>query len=89
MSQMIGAAIAGYLLDLTYFRRTTRARGAWVALFVLTMAIWGGGYAWQKTYTRADLGTIYDWTTSGYIGPMFLYMFYGGYDAIWQTCVYW
>lgn len=30
-----------------------------------------------------------DWTTSGYAGPMFLYMFYGFYDASWQTCVYW
>ena len=86
---MIGAGIAGVLLDFTYFRRTTRARGAWVALFVLTMVVWGGGYAWQKNYTRADPGLLYDWETSGYVGPMFLYMFYGAFDAIWQTCVYW
>lgn len=26
---------------------------------------------------------------SGYIGPMFLYMFYGAYDAAWQATVYW
>ena len=86
---MIGAGIFGVALDLTYFRRTTRARAAWVALFVLTMAIWGGGYAWQRQYTRSDVGPIWDWKTSGYAGPMFLYMFYGMYDAIWQTCVYW
>lgn len=86
---MIGAGIAGVLLDLTYFKRTTRARGAWVGLFVLTMAIWGGGYAWQTGYTREDYLPYLDWTSSGYVGPMFLYMFYGMFDAIWQTCVYW
>ena len=100
--QMVGAGIFGTLLDLKYFRRTTRARGAWVALFVLTFAIWGGGYAFEKGFTRAEydagvatphnpndgLPTI-DWTDGSYIGPMFLYIFYGMYDAIWQTCVYW
>ena len=30
-----------------------------------------------------------DWSTRGYVGPMFLYIFYGFYDAAWQTCVYW
>ncbi|TLD05657.1 hypothetical protein E2P81_ATG10664, partial [Venturia nashicola] len=30
-----------------------------------------------------------DWTDSGYIGPMFLYIFYGFYDAAWQCSVYW
>ncbi|KAK3715817.1 hypothetical protein LTR37_006800 [Vermiconidia calcicola] len=101
-SQIVGAAIFGYLLDWTKFRRTTRARAAWAALFVLTFAIWGGGYAFQKGYTRAEVAAgldtetladdyqgYYDWTDSGYIGPMFLYMVYGLYDAIWQTCVYW
>ena len=62
-----------------------RAKGLWAALLTITMAIWGGGYAWQKTYTRAqtsatDFVTM-DWTDSGYVGPMFLYMFYGFYDG--------
>lgn len=86
---MIGATIFGCLLDLTYFRRTTRARAAWVALFALTFAIYGGGWAWQKNYTRNNPGKTWDWTTSGYLGPLTLYMFYGGYDAVWQTTVYW
>lgn len=30
-----------------------------------------------------------DWTTNGYVGPMFLYIFYGLYDAAWQTSIYW
>jgi hypothetical protein len=91
--QIIGAYIFGYALDHKTVRRSMRARIAWVVLFALTMAIWGGGYAFQKTYTReAVSGEDFDgkdWTDSGYIGPMFLYMFYGFYDAAFQTCVYW
>jgi hypothetical protein len=99
--QIVGAFVFGYALDHPGVRRSIRARAAWVVLMALTMAVWGGGYAFQKGYTRADLGSstatppiaptvvIYDWTTHGYVGPMFLYMFYGFYDAAWQTCVYW
>lgn len=58
-------------------------------MVVLTFVVWGGGYAFQATYNRKDLGTIYSWSTHGYVGPMFLYFFYGFYDAAWQTCVYW
>ncbi|KAK4695678.1 hypothetical protein P7C71_g2106, partial [Lecanoromycetidae sp. Uapishka_2] len=93
LSQIIGAYIFGYALDVKSVRRSMRAKICWVVLFVITMAIWGGGYAWQKGYTRAETSaTTYvkeDWTASGYAGPMFLYMFYGFYDAAWQTCIYW
>ena len=65
--------------------RPTRAKAALAVLFTITMAIWGGGYAWQKQYTRPEVSAkTYvkdDWTTSGYVGPMFLYMFYGFYDG--------
>ncbi|KAL8692326.1 MAG: hypothetical protein Q9218_002619 [Villophora microphyllina] len=92
-SQIVGAYVFGYALDLTRFRRSTRAKAAWMVLFVITMAIWGGGYAWQKQYTRAETSADnyvkMDWTSSGYVGPMFLYMFFGFYDAAWQICIYW
>lgn len=101
-AQIVGATVFGFALDITRLRRTTRAVAAWVALFVLTFAIWGGGYAFQVGYTRAEVSkgadtpddtsddyVKMDWTTSGYIGPMFLYIFYGFFDAAWQTCVYW
>jgi hypothetical protein len=93
-SQIIGAVVFGYCLDLEKFRRTVRAKAALAALLVLTMVIWGGGYAFQKGYTREsvdkDAGYIsMDWTDSGYVGPMFLYMFYGFYDAAWQASAYW
>ena len=85
-SQIIGAFLFGYALDAKSVRRTMRAKIAWGVLFTITMVIWGGGYAWQKTYTRAETSSkTYikeDWTTSGYVGPMFLYIFYGFYDGI-------
>ena len=84
-SQIVGAYIFGYALDISSIRRTVRAKAALAVLFAITMIIWGGGYAWQKTYTRAETSAdgyiTDDWTTSGYVGPMFLYMFYGFYDG--------
>ena len=101
-AQIFGAGIFGVLLDLNRFRRTTRAKAAWVALFVLTMVVWGGGYHFQKGYTRADVSkgadtpndpsddyAKMDWTSEGYAGPMILFVVYGMYDAIWQVTVYW
>ena len=92
-AQIVAAVIIGPLLDVSFLRRRTRARIALGTLFVLTMAIWGGGYAWQKGYTRETVAATdfqaWDWTTPGYEGPMFLYFFYGFYDAIWQGTVYW
>jgi hypothetical protein len=92
LSQMLGAFAFGYALDLRRVRRTVRARVGLAAIFALTMGIWGGGYVFQKGYTRVDITDTtprMDWQDSGYIGPMFLYMFYGFYDAAYQTCVYW
>jgi hypothetical protein len=94
LAQIIAAAILGYLLDVKGVRRSVRAKTAWVTLLVLTIVIWGSGYAYEKTYTRATVATDSgfvptDWTTPGYVGPMFLYFFYGLYDALWQASVYW
>jgi hypothetical protein len=95
-AQIVGAGVWGYSLDTTYFRRTVRAKLALLILFTLTMAIWGGGYAYEKTYTREsvnpDLNPNYvamDWSDSGYVGVMFLYIFYGFFDSCWQATVYW
>jgi len=92
-AQMLGALLFGCALDFSRIRRTTRAKIAWVVMFVLTFAVWGGGYVFQRRYTRKDTGSknsvVYDWNSDGYVGPMFLYILYGFYDAAWQTCVYW
>jgi Ion channel regulatory protein UNC-93 len=93
-AQICAASVIGPLLDNNKIRRTIRARIIFVTLIVLTAAIYGGGYAWQKGYTRADVATgsgfvAWDWTHKGFLGPMFLYFFYGAYDAVWQGSVYW
>lgn len=94
-AQVVAAMVIGPLLDLKYFRRSVRARSALIILFVITMALWGGGYDWQKGYDRADVAPEnkdwkgWDWTHDNYVAPMFLYFFYGFYDAIWQGYVYW
>lgn len=51
LMQILGAFVFGYSLDSQRYSRPTKAKFAWVALFVLTMVIWGGGFAFQD-YTR-------------------------------------
>lgn len=84
-SQMIAALIIGFALDIKTIRRSIKAKAAFGLLFVLVMVIWGGGYAWQKKFNRAETSADgyvkLDWTSSGFIGPMFLYMFYGMFDG--------
>lgn len=97
-AQIIGATIFGYALDYGSARRTVRAKASFIALVVLTFAIWGGGYAWQIKQVTREVASAedsgyrkLDWTDGAqkYIAPMFLYIFYGMYDAAWQTCIYW
>ncbi|KAK4176183.1 major facilitator superfamily domain-containing protein [Triangularia setosa] len=97
-SQILGASVFGYALDITRFRRSVRAKASLVVLFSLTFVIWGGGWAWQRLQVPREVLEApdsthrrIDWTDGGekYIGPMFLFMFYGFYDAAWQTCIYW
>lgn len=101
-AQIFGAVIFGYALDLGSVRRSLKAKIAFGTLFALTFIIWGGGWAWQKdqaprevtTATDADGNPTFvgiDWTDGGkkYIGPMFLYLFFGFFDACWQTSIYW
>ncbi|KAJ8123732.1 hypothetical protein ONZ43_g384 [Nemania bipapillata] len=96
LAQILGALVYGGLLDLPNIRRSIRAKGALVSLFVLTFAIWGGGYAFEKNQPPRQVTTDpayesmkIDYTDPGYLGPAFLYIFYGFYDACWQTSIYW
>lgn len=91
--QIIGAYVFGFALDFKGIRRSLRAKIAWVVLLSLVMVIWGCGYSFQKTFTREfatdKTAKKKDWSDSGYGGPFTLYIFYGFFDAAWQTCVYW
>ncbi|KAE8153187.1 major facilitator superfamily domain-containing protein [Aspergillus avenaceus] len=93
IAQMLGGLIMGVLLDTPGLNRQWRARVNWLFLFVTGMAIWGGGYAFQLWYDRrAAQGKKQDidFTDSRQsVGPIFLYIFYGMYDAFWQSFCYW
>ena len=95
-AQIIGALVLGYILDIEKVSRSMRAKLCWAMLVVMTMVIWGGGFALAKTYDRDTVNPEknpswkpIDWTSSGYVSGMFLYIFYGFYDSLWQASVYW
>lgn len=90
-SQMVGAFLLGMFLDWKLFKKTTRVKAALVMVFIYTFVVWGGGHAFQKQYDRhsALKMKLIDYTDgSKYVGPMFLYFFYGFYDAIFQTLIF-
>ncbi|KAF4591540.1 membrane protein [Ophiocordyceps camponoti-floridani] len=96
LAQIFGAVVTGHCLDLHSIRRSLRARLAFGFLAVLTFVTWGAGWHWQmQQVTRVvaeskDYHGLIDWTDgSRFAGAMVLYFFYGFYDAIWQTCIYW
>ncbi|KAI0181766.1 MFS general substrate transporter [Hypoxylon sp. FL1284] len=96
LAQIFGAVMVGYSLDITSVRRSVRAKISFGVLFSLTFIIWGGGYAWQRQQVSRAVSSQdsykaqkLDWTSDGFLGPMFLYIFYGLYDSVWQTCIYW
>ncbi|SPO05131.1 related to DUF895 domain membrane protein [Cephalotrichum gorgonifer] len=95
LAQIIGALLFGYAMDFTKIRRSVRAKAAYVAIVVLTFGIWGGGWAAQKVEPdRAHAGEnaehLHDWADGkSFIGPMFMYFFYGFFDAVYQIAIYW
>ncbi|QSZ32037.1 hypothetical protein DSL72_001606 [Monilinia vaccinii-corymbosi] len=94
-AQIIGAFLSGYSLDVQRYSRATRARAALIILLLLTLAIWGGGYAWQATVPdrnvtgNPDYEGKMDWKDEGYAKGLMMYISYGFFDAVWQLSVYW
>lgn len=93
MSQMLGGLLIGLILDIPWLERPGRARLGWAVVLVSGMAIWGGGYAferWQERRMASGLKQDIDYTDSSIsVGPIFLYIFYGAFDALWQGYAYW
>lgn len=93
IAQMFGGLIIGALQDLSFLSRPNRARVGWAFLLATGMAIWGGGYAfqkWQDRYFAAGHYQDVDYQDGSIsTGPIFLYIFYGAYDAFWQGFSYW
>lgn len=93
IAQMLGGMLIGLILDVPWLERPGRARLGWAVVFVTGMAIWGGGYAfelWQEDRISRGLKQDIDYKQSSLsTGPIFLYIFYGAYDALWQGFAYW
>ncbi|KAI1812018.1 MFS general substrate transporter [Poronia punctata] len=96
LAQILGAMVYASALDYPKVRRSVRAKASLIGLFVLTFVIWGGGYAFldkvpDRNITELDeyedLKTKY--TDPDYVSGAFLYIFYGFYDACWQSSIYW
>ncbi|KAK0373064.1 hypothetical protein CLIM01_09587 [Colletotrichum limetticola] len=100
LAQMVGGLLIGLLLDLPALDRPGRARLGWAVLFVTGMAIWGGGYRFQRWQdARRARGHVQDvdyaqgapgsGARTSAAGPMVLYVLYGAYDSLWQSYCYW
>lgn len=91
LAEIGGSYLAGYALDFTRLRRSSRARIATGVLFVLMFTVWASAYVWQRNIPQTtEIGAVKkDFTDSDYAGPMLLYLSFGLFAAVWQTCLYW
>lgn len=98
-SQMVAAYLMSFVLDSKRMSRRSRLWAGWIVVFVILWAIWGGSYAKQTQYTRADLiqngprkeslPDVIDITMSRrYAGPALLYALSGFFDSLWQAFAY-
>ncbi|KIY48649.1 MFS general substrate transporter [Fistulina hepatica ATCC 64428] len=88
MSQIFGSVLISFLLDQGRLSRRSRAFGGWSVLFVMVFVSHGWAYHYQKGYTRDAKYTV-DVGDSGYPARLWLYIFFGILDAMWQTTSYW
>ncbi|KAI8455356.1 major facilitator superfamily domain-containing protein [Phakopsora pachyrhizi] len=88
LSQIFGSGLFGLFLDIKISRRR-RAFFGWMILSVIIFVTWGGGWIVQRGYERGTILTKMDWTDSDYPARVWLYIFYGVTDAMWQTYAYW
>ncbi|KAL0950519.1 hypothetical protein HGRIS_007328 [Hohenbuehelia grisea] len=92
IAQIIGSLFIGIILDQKRLRRRSRAFIGWGILFGMTFVVHVWAYFYQRDYTRATFGEddprmdIYD---SKYPSRVWLYIFCGLLDAMWQTATYW
>ncbi|KAG2127551.1 MFS general substrate transporter [Suillus bovinus] len=92
-AQIFGSFFIGhFVLDLRRFRRRVRAFLGWtiVVVFVFAVNVWS--YYYQLTYTRASdppTAVKIDIHDSSYPPYVWLMIFYGLLDSMWQTTAYW
>ncbi|KAL3685999.1 hypothetical protein R1sor_004021 [Riccia sorocarpa] len=94
-AQILGSNLMGNFLDSERVSTSRRRRAeiGLVVLLILTTTTWGGGYAFQRSFTRRSVFLLeqkIDLKDSRqFAGPVTLYTCYGFFDAFWQTYCYW
>ncbi|KZS90290.1 MFS general substrate transporter [Sistotremastrum niveocremeum HHB9708] len=93
-SQIFGSIFMGYILDIHRFNRRTRAFVGWGVLVAMVLIVHIWGYEYQKNYTRESVSVAedpnkIDWSDHGFAGKIWLYIFCGFLDSMWQTAAYW
>ncbi|KAF9138223.1 hypothetical protein BG015_002459 [Linnemannia schmuckeri] len=89
-SQIGGSYSFARVLDYQGVNRRTRALWGLSIISTAFIATWVGGIFFQRTYTIDMPKPNHDFKEgASYVGPLFLYMFYGLNDAAWQTYIYW
>lgn len=92
-SQIFGSIIISVLLDAKSLPRRTRAFLGWGVLMFMIFMIHIWAYFYQRTYTRESAASsdfrlinIHD---KSYPAHIWLYIFFGLTDSMWQTTAYW
>ncbi|KAF7331996.1 hypothetical protein MKEN_00079900 [Mycena kentingensis (nom. inval.)] len=93
-SQVVGSLIMASVLDRKNLTRRTRALIGWAMVFVMVFVVHGWAMAYVHEYNRdspivTDPTLRIDFSEKRYIGRVFLYIFFGLLDSMWQTTVYW
>jgi hypothetical protein len=89
-SQIGGSYAFARVLDYQGVNRRTRALWGLTIVTIAFVGTWIGGIFFQKTYNINDPKPNHDFSEgASYVGPLFLYIFYGLNDAAWQTFCYW
>ncbi|KAI9235332.1 MAG: major facilitator superfamily domain-containing protein [Podila humilis] len=89
-SQIGGSWTFARILDYQGVNRKTRSLWGLMIITTCFVATWIGGIFFQKGYKITDPKGNHDYTEgASYVGPLFLYIFYGLNDAAWQTYCYW
>ncbi|KAF9897900.1 hypothetical protein BX616_004792 [Lobosporangium transversale] len=90
LSQIGGSWTFARVLDYQGVNRRTRSFWGLGIVTICFVSTWVGGIFFQKTYKLGDPKPGVDFKIGAdYIGPLFLYIFYGLNDAAWQTYCYW
>ncbi|KAJ2450072.1 hypothetical protein EV183_004529 [Coemansia sp. RSA 2336] len=90
-AQMVGAYLISLLLDSKRFSRKVRGFIAFIVVFCVFNAIWGGSLALHLKYPEGiPKSERLDFKDSKRVGgPIVLYFFCGLGDALYQSLAYW